>query len=67
MPTQKSATAKLAKKKLVIDRRRRDIVTTRMTKRLPIETKCMCRTWVYLIIGQEHVYMDEEKKRGFLS
>lgn len=36
MPTQKSATARFAKKKLVIDRRRRDNITTKMTNRLPI-------------------------------
>lgn len=43
MPTQKSATAKLARKKFVIDRRRRDIVTTSITNKLPetkTENKC---------------------------
>ena len=34
-PTQKSANAKLAKKKLVIERRRRDNVTTSMTSKFP--------------------------------
>lgn len=34
-PTQKSANAKLARKKLVIERRRRERVTTRITSRLP--------------------------------
>lgn len=34
-PTQKSANAKLARKKLVIERRRRDRVTTSITSRLP--------------------------------
>lgn len=44
MPTQKSATAKLAKKKFVIDRRRRDNVTTNMTNRFPKGwvTKILC-------------------------
>lgn len=35
MPTQKSATARFARKKLVIERSRRDKVTTRITRRLP--------------------------------
>lgn len=39
MPTQKSATAKFAKKKLVIERSLLDIVTTKMTNRLPIVNK----------------------------
>lgn len=34
-PTQKSATAKFAKKKLVMDLSRLDIVTTRMTSKFP--------------------------------
>lgn len=34
-PTQKSATAKLARKKFVIDLSLLDIVTTNMTRRLP--------------------------------
>lgn len=34
-PTQKSANAKLARKKLVIERRRRESVTTSITSRLP--------------------------------
>lgn len=34
-PTQKSATAKLAKKKFVMDLSLRDIVTTKITSRLP--------------------------------
>lgn len=34
-PTQRSATAKLAKKKFVIDLSLRDIVTTKITRRLP--------------------------------
>lgn len=34
-PTQRSATAKLARKKLVVLRRRRDKVTTRITRRFP--------------------------------
>lgn len=38
-PTQKSATARLARKKFVIERRRRDIVTTRMTSRFPEKQK----------------------------
>lgn len=53
MPTQKSATAKLAKKKLVTDRRRRENVTTRITNRLPgtgkgQKTKCFFNMF-YLI------------------
>lgn len=35
MPTQKSATAKLARKKFVIDRNRRESVTTKITRRFP--------------------------------
>lgn len=35
MPTQKSATAKFARKKFVIERSRRDKVTTKITRRLP--------------------------------
>lgn len=38
-PTQKSANAKLAKKKLVIERRRRDNVTTSITSKLPESVK----------------------------
>lgn len=34
-PTQRSATAKLAKKKFVMDLNLRDIVTTSITKRFP--------------------------------
>lgn len=34
-PTQKSASARLAKKKFVIERRRRDNVTTSITSKLP--------------------------------
>lgn len=37
MPTHKSATARLARKKFVIDRSRRDNVTTRITSKLPAE------------------------------
>lgn len=38
-PTQKSANAKLAKKKLVMERRRRDRVTTNITSRLPASSR----------------------------
>lgn len=34
-PTQKSANAKLARKKLVMDRNLLDIVTTKMTNKFP--------------------------------
>lgn len=34
-PTQRSATAKLAKKKFVMDLNLRDIVTTNITRRFP--------------------------------
>lgn len=34
-PTQKSATARFARKKLVMERRRREKVTTRITIKLP--------------------------------
>lgn len=36
-PTQKSANAKLARKKLVMERRRRESVTTSITSRLPVK------------------------------
>lgn len=45
-PTHKSATAKLARKKFVIDLSRRDIVTTRITNKLPgngTKSKRMCQ------------------------
>jgi len=38
-PTQKSANAKFAKKKFVIERNRRDNVTTKITSRLPENIK----------------------------
>lgn len=38
-PTQKSANAKLARKKLVIERRRRESVTTSITSRLPAKER----------------------------
>lgn len=39
IPTHKSATARLARKKLVIDRSLRDNVTTRITRRLPAKER----------------------------
>lgn len=39
MPTQKSATAKFARKKFVIDRNRRESVTTKITRRFPANRK----------------------------
>lgn len=52
MPTQKSATARFAKKKLVIERSRRDKVTTRITRRLPAkkETVEMSGFWRWKIM-----------------
>lgn len=41
MPTQKSATAKLARKKFVIDRNRRESVTTKITRRFPGNRKLL--------------------------
>lgn len=61
MPTQKSATARFARKKFVIERSRRDKVTTRITRRLParkndkkLETSVMevaCRPDIFSIFS----------------
>uniref|UniRef100_A0A1B0A872 Uncharacterized protein n=1 Tax=Glossina pallidipes TaxID=7398 RepID=A0A1B0A872_GLOPL len=47
-PTQKSANAKLAKKKFVIERKRRDNVTTSMTSKFPKQQQ---NTIVYNVIN----------------
>uniref|UniRef100_A0A1B0BLT7 Uncharacterized protein n=1 Tax=Glossina palpalis gambiensis TaxID=67801 RepID=A0A1B0BLT7_9MUSC len=47
-PTQKSANAKLAKKKFVIERKRRDNVTTSMTNKFPKQQQ---NTIVYNVIN----------------
>lgn len=47
-PTQRSATAKLARKKFVVLRRRRDIVTTRITSKLPATMDIICNETLLL-------------------